>query len=62
MQHYRAYTVGKDGNVIRFRTFLCSNDEDAIVWTKQLLDGFPIELWNDKRFILRVDSPPIAPR
>jgi hypothetical protein len=55
MHRYRACTVGDDGDFIRFRAFVCSNDEDAIVWTKHLLDGNPIELWNGQRFIVRVE-------
>jgi hypothetical protein len=55
MHRYRACTVGEGGDLIRFRAFVCSSDEDAIVSTKHLLDGHPIELWRDERFIVRVE-------
>jgi hypothetical protein len=55
MQHYRAFMVGDDGHFSSFRAFVCASDEDAIVWAKHLADGQAIELWNDERFVLRLE-------
>jgi hypothetical protein len=55
MQEYRAYTVGDDDHFISYRAFVCTNDEDAIIWAEQLLDGRPIELWSGNRLVRRLD-------
>src|SRR5205085_3065553 len=38
MRRYRAYTVLENCHFIAFRAFVCSSDEDAIVWAKHLLE------------------------
>jgi hypothetical protein len=55
MTDYRAHTIGDDGHFISHRAFVCSNDEDAITWARQLLDGHPIELWSRERFVIRIE-------
>jgi hypothetical protein len=55
MLDYRAYTVGNDGHFVRSRGFACETDNDAIVWAKQLVDGSAIELWNNARFVARLE-------
>src|SRR4051812_37259880 len=60
MQRYRAYTVLEDCLFICFRAFICSNDEDAIVWAKHQLDGSPIELWDEGRFVARLETTSIV--
>jgi hypothetical protein len=55
---YRAYTVGLDGHFIGHRGFVCGNDNDAVEWAKQLIDGHDIELWSGERFIIRLDHKP----
>jgi hypothetical protein len=37
------------------QAFVCGNDDDAVVWAKQLMDGADIELWSGERFIIRLD-------
>jgi hypothetical protein len=34
---------------------VCARDEDAIVWAKQLVDGYDVELWSGDRFIVKLD-------
>ena len=55
MNEYRAYTVGEDGHIIASRAFKCADDSEAIVWTKQLVDGRDIELWSRDRFVIRLE-------
>jgi hypothetical protein len=55
MQHYRAYTIGDEGQFSSFRAFVCASDEDAIVWAKHLADGQAVELWNEQRFVVRLE-------
>jgi hypothetical protein len=57
VSQYRAYIIGYDGHIASFRTFVCGNDADATVWTKQLLDGHDIELWSGDRFVIFLQSP-----
>jgi hypothetical protein len=57
MPEYRAYVIGYDGHIANFRTFVCDNDADATVWTKQLVDGHDIELWSGERFVILLQSP-----
>ena len=51
MKHYRVVTINCDGQLSRHRGFACENDDDAIVWAKQLVDGSPVELWCGARFV-----------
>ena len=44
MNHYRVVTIDCDGKLSRHRGFVCDNDDDAIVWAKQLVDEVPVEL------------------
>src|SRR3979490_2868255 len=39
----------------RYRAFKCAEDAEALVWAKQLVDGYPIELWSGERFIARLE-------
>jgi hypothetical protein len=59
MAEYRAYIVGKDGHFVSYRAFVCSDDSDATIWAKQLVDGHDVELWSGERFVkrLRPESP-----
>jgi hypothetical protein len=54
MIEYRAYTVGDDGHFVGCRAFTSSNDADATVWAKQLIDGHDIELWSGERLVVRL--------
>ena len=53
MNPYRIVTVDYEGKVSRHRSFVCDNDDDAIVWANQLVDGAPVELWSGARFVAR---------
>jgi hypothetical protein len=55
VNEYRAFTLGHDGHVTASRAFRCADDSEAIVWTKQLLDGHDIELWSGERFVVKLE-------
>jgi hypothetical protein len=55
MNHYRVVTIDCDGKLSRHRGFVCDNDDDAIVWAKQLVDEAPVELWSGARFVARFE-------
>jgi hypothetical protein len=51
MSQYRAYIVGIDGQVIRAIELVCSNDDSAKEYAKQLVDDHDVELWQGDRRI-----------
>ena len=55
MNHYRIVKIDYDGQLSRHRGFVCDNDDDAIVWAKQLVDEAPVELWSGARFVARLE-------
>ena len=34
---------------------MCANDEGAIIWAKQLIDGYDVKLWSGDRFVIKLD-------
>jgi hypothetical protein len=56
MKEYRAFTMGHDGHIKSSRAFACENDDDAVAWARQLVDGHDIELWNGEHFVKRVNA------
>jgi hypothetical protein len=58
MVRYLAYFVGPDGRFASHRAFACYTDEQAIEWTKQLMDPErPAELRCGARVITRLSPP-----
>jgi hypothetical protein len=51
MSGYYAYFVGDDGHITNRVTILAANDEEAKERAKQLVDGRPVELWQEGRKI-----------
>ena len=51
MQEYRAYIMGPDGLVHKRVDLRCSDESEAIVRAKQLVDGHDVELWQLDRLI-----------
>ena len=56
MNTYRVVAVDDAGRASRQRSFACANDDDAIVWAKQLEGEIPIELWSGARFVARLEA------
>ena len=46
---YYAYVIGDDGHICNRIDVLCDNDEEAKRCAEQLVDGHPIELWQEAR-------------
>ena len=55
MAEYRVFTIGRDGHFISFRKFCCVDDADALIWAKQLIDLYPVELWCGDRLVARLE-------
>jgi hypothetical protein len=55
MAEYRVYTVGTDGHFVNFRGFVRDNDDEALVWAKQWMDGAAVEVWSGERFVTRLE-------
>ena len=54
MKTYRIVVIDDAGKVSRRRNFVCENDEDALVWARQL-ESAPTEVWSGARFIARIE-------
>ena len=58
MVKYQAFFVGPEGRFISQRTFACYTDEQAIEWTRQLMDPErPAELRCGARVVTRIAPP-----
>jgi hypothetical protein len=55
MADYRVYTVGLDGRFLGFEFLVCTDDAEAIKKAKLLVGDRSIELWNEARFVIRLD-------
>jgi len=50
MEEYRAYIIGPDSHVQKRIDLRCANEAEAIRFTRQLVDGHDVELWQlDRR-------------
>lgn len=57
MPHYRVYVTTTDGHVTAPPTVIeCADDPEAIGKVAQLTNGKCVELWEGKRFIVRLPS------
>jgi hypothetical protein len=53
MAEYRAYIIETDGRFMRAIELVCPDDEKAIEYARQLMDGHDVELWQGDRLIDR---------
>lgn len=51
MAEYRAYIVCQDGHFLRSVDLVCPNDDSAVEYAKQLVDGHDVGLWQGARQI-----------
>ena len=56
MAKYRVHFLGQDGHVISQTPLACFDDAEAIQQAKQLVGGYPIELWNGDRLMKRLEA------
>ena len=56
MPRYRVYVLDDNGSVERTNAFECANDMDATQKAKQLFTGHTFELWQQHRFVTRINS------
>jgi hypothetical protein len=50
---YRIYIIAPSGQFLRALELLCSDDESAKEYAKQLVDGVDVELWEGDRRVER---------
>ena len=48
---FRAYTVGEDGHLLAPVLIQGETDQSAIEQVKTMLNGHPIELWQESRML-----------
>jgi hypothetical protein len=53
---YRIFVMGNGRRFTSQRTFVCANDQHAIVWAEQLVDGHDVELWSGTRFVIHLSA------
>lgn len=58
MPEYRVYTIGSDGHFHSSSPLECADDAEAMEKTKQLVDGYDVELWQRDRKIAKFDKKP----
>lgn len=57
---YRLYHMRpRDRHIDRFEDFDAANDEAALIFAKNKLDGHPLELWEGHRKVHRLDLLPL---
>jgi hypothetical protein len=56
MPYYRAYFVGQDGHFLKSVILECDNDNAAIEFAKQIVDGLDVEVWQQDRMIEKLAS------
>jgi hypothetical protein len=56
---YRIYTVGEDGHFTGPPHEVdCSDDKEAVAVAMQLKNGLDLEIWDHKRFVVRLTVRP----
>ena len=51
MKEYRFYVLGRDGSILSRHELLCFDEEEAKERARQIVDGWPVELWQGDRRI-----------
>lgn len=52
---YRILLLDAAGRVLRTKLIPACAEADAVVRTRALMDGRPVELWDGDRLVLRLD-------
>jgi hypothetical protein len=53
---YRIYTIGRDGHFASIEVAECAGDKEVIEKALPQANGFAIEIWDHKRFVMRLPS------
>jgi hypothetical protein len=53
-REYRAYVVGLDGHFTNSHECLAENDDAALEYARQFVDGRDVELWAGGRFVAKL--------
>jgi len=53
MLEYRAYLIGRNGNIVLRVDLFCDDDEAAKVRAQLLVDMHTVELWQGHRLVAR---------
>jgi hypothetical protein len=58
MSDYRVNVFDRDNHVLKRVALDCADDNAAIEYAKQYIDGHDIEVWQGERRIARFDTEP----
>jgi hypothetical protein len=56
MPWYRTYIIGRADHFWGAEDIECFDDQDAIRKVRQTMDGRDVELWEPRRFIVRLST------
>jgi len=56
MPHYRLYTLGRGNRISQAVDLDCETDAEAIEKARALYPRDPIELWQGKRLVKRIET------
>ena len=51
---YRIYTIGPDGRFANIEVAACADDKEVVEKALALANGRAIEIWDHKRFVVRL--------
>ena len=51
---YRIYTIGLDGHFANVEVAECADDKEVVEKALAQVDGRAIEIWDHKRFVVRL--------
>jgi hypothetical protein len=55
---YRVYAVGSDGHFVGCSEMICRDDDEAVAKAKRLASDSDVEIWNHRRFVMRLGHRP----
>ena len=58
---YRAYVIGSDNHIRSAKEIEAENDEAVIEAVRPMVDGHAVEIWERKRFVVRLDPKSAQP-
>ena len=62
MVMYRIYTIGPDGRFASIEVAECADDKEVVEKALPQANGFGIEIWDHKRFVVRLPgNAPVVP-
>jgi hypothetical protein len=62
MISYRAYLIGRNGHIQGYEPLTCQDDAAAIAAARRLIGTHGVEVWQDARKVVTLETIPPADR